>query len=156
MLVAIRSAYGFALDHPFDAWAVNPASKRERSAGLGVEQDVLLVDCSLKFPFLPWALVKTCDDAALLRDLHRLRSTPAIGAFRVNRPIAGDIGWLLLCDDDTASGKQCERDADQNQLRDADPHGFLQPVDTFFKTWRDYRRTTRTASRTGSYEYREC
>jgi hypothetical protein len=126
MLVAVCTAYRPALDRAFDAGAVHSASKGQRSVGLRAEEDMLLVDSSFQFSLLARTFVMTRDNAALLRELHDLRAVPAIRPFRVNCPIAGDVGWWLLCDRDIAGSEQHESEAEQKQPCAVAPHGILQ------------------------------
>jgi hypothetical protein len=126
MLVAVCTAYVPTLDCAFNAGAVDSASKGQYSVGLRVEEDVLLVDSSFQFSLLARTFVMTGDNAALLREVHDLRAVPSIRSFRVNRPIASDIGWRLLRDRDIAGSKQHESEAEQKQLCAVVPHGVLQ------------------------------
>jgi hypothetical protein len=125
MLVAVRPTYGPALDRALDAWAVDPTSKGQHSVSLRAEEDVLLVDSSFQFSLLAWTLVMTGDHATLLRELHDLRAVPVIRTFRVNCPIASDIGWWLLCDRSIAGSEQHESEAEQKRLHAVVPHAFL-------------------------------
>ena len=81
MLVAVCPANGSALECAFNARAVDPASKSQYGVSFRVEEDVLLIDCSLEFSLLARTLVMTGNNAALLNDLHDLRAVPAIRSF---------------------------------------------------------------------------
>jgi hypothetical protein len=126
MLVAICTAYGPGSDLPFDARAVYPASKSQHSVSLRAEEYVLLVNSSFQLPLLAWTLVMTGDNATLLHELHGLGALSAIRPFRVNGPIASDVGWRFLGDRDIASNEQHESEAKQTQLRFVVSHGVLQ------------------------------
>ncbi len=92
--------------------------------GLRPKQDVLLLDGSFQFSFLARTLVMTGDNAILLRELHDLRAAPAIGPFRVDRPIASDVGRRLLRYRDIADRHQ--KKAKKNQFRVVFPHGVIE------------------------------
>ncbi len=141
MLVAVCPTDCLALDDAFDARAVHSASKGQRGVSLCMEEDVLLIDGSFQFPLLTGTLVITGDRAALLDELHDLRAVPAIGASRVNCPIAGDVGRWLLGDCDVADSEQKES---EDQLQGVVAHGVLEPK---FLDPVHYRRVQRNRSR---------
>jgi hypothetical protein len=85
----------------------------------------LLIDCSFQFSLLARTLVMTRDRPTLLDELHDLSTLPAIGPFRVDCPIASDIGRRLLRDHDIADHEQQEGEVDKKQFRAVSPHRVL-------------------------------
>jgi hypothetical protein len=116
VLVAIGPTYRFALDRAFDARSVHATPEGQRGWSLGMEEDVLLIDSSLQLSLLTRTLVMAGDSAAVLRDLHVLCAVPAIRSFRVNCPIASDIGGRLLGNRDSGSRKRHESEAEKNPI----------------------------------------
>jgi hypothetical protein len=87
---------------------------------------VLLIDGPFQFSLLTWALIVSSDYTALLRDVHKLGTLPAIRAFRMNCPVASDVRGRLLCHRNGAQSEQQQSKTDQMQFPAEGPRGILQ------------------------------
>ena len=73
-----------------------PSTLPRKVNGVGVLVRKEYVYSAFEFALQTRTSVMARDHAALLPDLHDLRAVAIIRAFRVNRPIAGNISWRLL------------------------------------------------------------
>jgi hypothetical protein len=115
------------LDRAFDAGTMRPTPKRQHSGSLRAKDDVLFIYSAFQSSVLAWASVMTGYDAPLFNYLRDLRTVLAVGAFRVDRPVAGAVGGLLLGGRDIASDKEHGSEEQRDQLGFVIPYAIFIP-----------------------------
>jgi len=85
-----------ALNPALHAIPCDSASKGQYEAGLGAEDDVLLIDGAFKAARLARAFEMAGEDGPILLELDVLRRSAAVRVMGVDGPVPGDVGWLLL------------------------------------------------------------